>query len=250
MIEVKDLSIRFGPKEVLKGLNFVLKEDLITVIIGRSGIGKSVLLKCILGLAIPQSGEIWIDGKEFLGATKSQKKEMVSHIGMLLQHGALFDSMNIFDNIAFALRYHRKHKEKEIQSLVKKYASVVGIDDALKMYPKDLSGGMKRKAALARAIVLEPKYLFYDEPTTGLDPTSAAIVDVTIRKLKEELGVTTLVVTHDLGMVDFLAQRVALLQEGKILYDMSKEEAFLANSPINELFLTKRERIHHENGFN
>jgi phospholipid/cholesterol/gamma-HCH transport system ATP-binding protein len=143
---------------------------------------------------------------------------MISKIGMLLQHGALFDSMSIYDNIAFPLAYHKKASPKEIEKRVKKYAEIVEIEQDLELMPSDLSGGMKRRAALARAIILEPKYLFYDEPTTGLDPTSSALVDNLIRRLTETLKITTVVVTHDIEMVRFIADKVALLQNGRIDY--------------------------------
>lgn len=249
MIEIRDLCVRFGPKEILKGLSLVIEEGKTTVIIGRSGIGKSVLLKCILGLTVPVSGSILIDGREFLNAGPADKKGMIAEIGMLLQNGGLFDSMTIFDNIAFALRYHKKFPEAEIQKRVRQYARIVEIDESLSLFPKDLSGGMRRRAALARAIILEPKYLFYDEPTTGLDPTSSALVEILIRRLKEELGITTLIVTHDIDMVRFLAEVVALLEGGVITFRQTREEAFRPDSPIYDSFIANREKLHFEHGY-
>ncbi|OHD11593.1 MAG: hypothetical protein A2Z96_02110 [Spirochaetes bacterium GWB1_48_6] len=249
MIEVRDLWVKFGEKEVLKGLNLLIEEGKTTVVLGRSGIGKSVTMKCILGLIKPQRGQIYIDGEEFLGAGKARQKELISHIGMLMQNGALFDSLTVFDNIAFPLRYHRKYDEKEIGRRVHHYAEIVQIQDALDMMPKDLSGGMKRKAALARAIIQEPQYLFYDEPTTGLDPTSSALVEIAIRKLKDELKVTSLVVTHDIELVYFLAEEVALLEDGLILYKESRDKALHPGSEIYSNFIASREKLHRESGY-
>lgn len=249
MIVVEDLWVKFGPKEVLKGLNLEIADGRTTVILGRSGIGKSVLLKCILGLIRPVSGRIFIDGKELLSSTKAQQKELTASIGMLLQNGALFDSLSVEENIAFPLAYHRRYPPHVIKEKVRQYSALVGIEDSLHLMPKDLSGGMRRKAALARAIVLQPRYLFYDEPTTGLDPSSSAIVEILIRQLKERLGITTLVVTHDIDLVRFLGEDVALLEDGKIKYKEARERAFQEDSPIYRSFLSCRERIHREQGF-
>jgi phospholipid/cholesterol/gamma-HCH transport system ATP-binding protein len=249
LIVVEDIWVKFGSKEVLKGLNLEIPEGKTTVILGRSGIGKSVLLKCILGLLQPISGRIFIDDKEFLSASKAQKKELTACIGMLLQNGALFDSMNVEDNIAFPLAYHKRATPTEIKKKVYEYAELVGIRDSLHLMPKDLSGGMRRKVALARAIMLHPRYLFYDEPTTGLDPTSSAIVEILIRQLKEQLNITTLVVTHDIELVKFLGEDVALLEDGKILYKEAKTQAFKEESPIFQSFIASRERIQREQGF-
>lgn len=249
MIVAEDLWVKFGSKEVLKGLNIEIPEGRTTVILGKSGIGKSVLLKCILGLLQPVSGRIFIDGSEFLSAGKAQKKQMTACIGMLLQNGALFDSMNVEENIAFPLAYHKKAPPSEIKKKVLEYAELVGIRDSLHLMPKDLSGGMRRKVALARAIMLQPRYLFYDEPTTGLDPTSSAIVEILIRQLKEQFNITTLVVTHDIDLVAFLGEDVALLDDGKILYKQTREEAFREDSPIYRYFISSRKRIQNEQGF-
>ncbi len=249
MIVVEDLWVKFGAKEVLKGLSLEIKEGMTTMILGKSGIGKSVLLKCVLGLLNPVSGRIFIDGKEFLSSGKAQRKEMTAHIGMLLQNGALFDSMSVAENIAFPVAYHKKAPVAQIKKKVQEYAELVGIADSLHLMPKDLSGGMRRKVALARTIMLEPSYIFYDEPTTGLDPTSSAIVEILIRQLKEKLNITTLVVTHDIELVRFLGGDVALLDEGKILYKETRDEAFKTNSPIYQNFIANRERIHREQGY-
>jgi len=249
MIEIKDLVVNFGNKRVLNGLNLQIPEGQTTVIIGRSGIGKSVTLKCILGLIRPQEGSITIDGEQLTGASPGEMKDLVSRIGMLLQHGALFDSMSIFDNIAFPLSYHKKYPEEEIRERVFKYSKLVEIEDALELMPSDLSGGMLRRAALARAIISEPKYLFYDEPTTGLDPTSSALVDTLIKKLSETLKITTVIVTHDIGLVRFLGQRIALLEEGRIDYVCNLEEAFMEENPIYQTFINQREIIHREQGY-
>lgn len=249
MIEIKDLWVRFGTKDVLKGLNLKIEDGRTTVVLGRSGIGKSITIKCVMGLITPSRGQIFVDGEEILIASKARRKELTAPIGMLLQHGGLFDSLDVFDNIAFPLRYHRKFPESEIRNRVLHYAEVVQIQEALHLMPKDLSGGMKRKAALARAIIQEPRYLFYDEPTTGLDPLSSGLVETAIRRLKEELGITTLVVTHDIDLVKFLAEDVALLDQGRILYKEPRDQAFREDSGIFTHFIASREKLHRESGY-
>lgn len=249
MIALENLSIRFGQRQVLNGLNLVLEEKKTTVILGPSGIGKSVMLKIILGLLKPQEGRVQIDGEDLLKAAPIRAKELRRPIGMLLQQGGLFDSLSVYDNIAFPLRYHRSCSEAEIRKRVERYSSLVEIDHALDVFPQDLSGGMRRKAALARALIQEPRYLLYDEPTTGLDPASSALVEIAIRRLGTELAMTSLVVTHDIDLVRFVADEVALLKDGRILYKEPKEQAFKPGSPIQIEFLDQREQIHREHGY-
>jgi phospholipid/cholesterol/gamma-HCH transport system ATP-binding protein len=247
MICARDLYFAFPGHSVLSGLTIDVEESMTTVIIGASGIGKSVLLKCITGLLKPQSGSITIDGQEVVGADRQSMLAIRQKIGMLFQEGALFDSMNVFENVAFPLQYHRVASGAEIEKKVLLYLDLVGMREALTAMPQELSGGMKRKVAIARAMILEPRYLLYDEPTSGLDPASSAIVESMIKRLQTERAITSLVVTHDIELTRYIADRIALLEEGRIVTLAGRDEAFSAGSPVYEHFIEKRERIRQEN---
>jgi phospholipid/cholesterol/gamma-HCH transport system ATP-binding protein len=247
MIRIRDVAFSFPRQTVLEGLSVDIEEAHVTVIVGRSGIGKSVLLRCITGLLTPQSGSITIDDREVVGASRQELLDIRSKVGMLFQEGALFDSMNVYDNVAFPLAYHKKVGAVEIDRKVREFLELVGMTDAAKAMPRELSGGMKRKAAIARAMIMEPKYLLYDEPTSGLDPESSAIVEVMIKRLQDESAITSLVVTHDIELTRFLADRIALMESGRITALEYTEDAFKENSPIYGHFIEKRERIRQEN---
>jgi phospholipid/cholesterol/gamma-HCH transport system ATP-binding protein len=248
MIRVSGVSLSFGARPVLDGLSLDVEDGKTTVIIGRSGIGKSVLLRCITALLLPQEGSITVDGEEVLKARGRDLLRIRGKIGMLFQEGALFDSMNVYDNVAFPLVYHKKDSRAEIDKKVLRYLGMVRMEDAVNAMPRELSGGMKRKVAIARAMILEPKYLLYDEPTAGLDPASSAVVEVMINQLREETGITSLVVTHDIDLTRYVADGIALLEEGRIMAAESRDEAFRKESPIYGHFLEKRERIREEHG--
>jgi phospholipid/cholesterol/gamma-HCH transport system ATP-binding protein len=247
MIRARDVHFAFDSHRVLAGLSIDVEESLTTVIIGASGIGKSVLLKCITGLLKPQAGSITIDGEEVVGADRQKLLAIRRRIGMLFQEGALFDSMNVFENVAFPLQYHRVASGAEIEKKVHQYLDLVGMRDAEQAMPQELSGGMKRKVAVARAMILEPRYLLYDEPTSGLDPASSAIVESMIKRLQSERSITSLVVTHDIDLTRYIADRIALLEEGRIVVLAGRDEAFSEGSPVYEHFIEKRERIRQEN---
>ena len=167
---------------------------------------------------------------------------------MLLQEGALFDSMTVFENVAFPLSYHRLFPPAEIERKVHDFLELVEMIDFRDTMPQDLSGGMKRKVALARAMILEPKYILYDEPTSGLDPTSAGVVESLIVKLRREMRITSLIVTHDLDLARFVGERIALLDEGKLIAIQDNHDAFDSGSVIYEHFINNRERVHHAHG--
>jgi len=249
MIEVHDLRVSFGYNHVLKGLSTIVEEKQATVIIGRSGIGKSVLLRSLCGLIVPQKGTILIDNDDITQCSRKKLLEIRNKIGMLFQEGALFDSLTVYENIAFPLTYHKLFDKNYIDKKVRKYLELVEMRDFLDAMPSELSGGMKRKVAIARAMILEPKYLFYDEPTSGLDPYSAAIVEIMIKKLQQELNITSLIVTHDIALTQFIGDTIALLEEGVIIEKTSKIEAFRKKSLIYEHFIKKRERIQQANGY-
>jgi phospholipid/cholesterol/gamma-HCH transport system ATP-binding protein len=233
---------------VLEDITIDIEESLTTVIVGRSGIGKSVFLKCLTGLLRPQAGSITIDGEEVVGASRSELLAIRRRLGMLFQEGALFDSMSVFENVAFPLMYHRSASGKEIERRVSAYLDLVGMRDYAHAMPQELSGGMKRKVAVARAMILEPRYLLYDEPSAGLDPASAAVVESMIRRLQREEAITSLVVTHDIDLTRYIADRIALMEEGRISSHAGREDAFQESSAIYEHFIENRERIRAENG--
>ncbi len=248
MIRARGVRFGFPGRAVLEDITIDIEESLTTVIVGRSGIGKSVFLKCITGLLRPQAGSITIDGEEVVGASRPKLLAIRKRIGMLFQEGALFDSMSVYENVAFPLAYHKSASPKEIDRRVKAYLDLVGLQEYARAMPQELSGGMKRKVAVARAMILEPSYLLYDEPTAGLDPASAAVVESMIRRLQKEGAITSLVVTHDIDLTRYIADRIALLEDGRISARAGREEAFAEPSAIYEHFIENRERIRAENG--
>lgn len=244
MIALRGLKVTLGGRKVLNGVDLDLPDGLTTVILGRSGIGKSVLLKTILGLVPLASGTIDVHGQDLSLLPPRARTEVRSRIGMLLQNGGLFDSMNIYENIAFPLKYHRMASGADLDRRVREQAALVDLTDALEFFPSDLSGGMRRRAALARCLVQNPEYMFYDEPTAGLDPGTSALVEQLIRRVAVEKSLTTVVVTHDLDLVRYLGDRIALLDAGTIVACQDRAEALAAGSLIWESFITAREKIH------
>lgn len=222
MIKIRDLSKRFGKLQVLAGMNLDVNEGETLVILGQSGIGKSVLLKHIIGLIKPDSGSIDIDNVRITDLKGPDLFKAVQNMGMLFQGGALFDSMNVEDNVAFYLRQHgdpntgHKISKAEISDRVTHALELVGLQDTQKKMTSELSGGMRKRAALARLIVYRPKIILYDEPTTGLDPIIAMQINELIVKTKEELKATSIVVTHDMFSALYVGDRLALIRDGKI----------------------------------
>jgi phospholipid/cholesterol/gamma-HCH transport system ATP-binding protein len=211
-------SFRGGRDEILKGVSIDFPPGKLTYILGSSGAGKSVTLKHILGLLRPDSGEVWVGGKNM--ATLSGR-ELARHrmlFGMLFQNSALFDDMTVFDNVAFPLREHTKLSESEIAERVKKSLGILGMTSDFDKMPNEISGGMRKRVGLARAIIREPAILLYDEPTTGLDPVTRTTVDELIEKLKNELHLTSIVISHDIPSALRLADQIAFLHKGEIVY--------------------------------
>lgn len=246
MIQIRDLTFDFPERSVLRDLSLTVEESLTTVVIGASGIGKSVLLKCITGLLAAQAGSITIDGDEVVGAERKDLRAIRRKTGMLFQEGALFDSMTVFENVAFPLAYHKLLPAARIHDKVRSYLDLVGMWEYANAMPRELSGGMKRKVAVARAMILEPRYLLYDEPTAGLDPSSSAVVEAMIMRLQSERLITSLIVTHDIDLTRYIADRIALLEDGHIVALMTRDEAFREGSPVYEHFIENRERIRQE----
>lgn len=240
MIEIRGLSKRFGKKVVLDGLDLTVPKGKNTVVIGGSGTGKSVLIKCVVGLLRPDSGEIRIDGED---VTKMDERELVRvrrKFGMLFQGAALFDSLNVGDNVAFALRRLKMFPERQIQDVVEEKLTMVGLRDIQRLMPAELSGGMKKRVGLARAIAAEPDILLYDEPTTGLDPIMADVINDLIVSLRESLGVTSISITHDMASAYKIADYIAMLYKGRIVEVGTPAEIRGSSNPVVRQFVEGR----------
>ena len=218
-IRIRNLRKSFGPKVVLNGLDLDVGAGESVVVIGGSGTGKSVLLKCILGLLQPDSGSIEIDGEDVVGLPRAQREAYMRKFGMLFQGGALFDSLPVWENVAFGLiQAHHINRRKAREIAVAKLAQVGLGEDVAKLSPSELSGGMQKRVALARAIAAEPEIIFFDEPTTGLDPIMADVINDLIIKCVRDIGVSALSITHDMASARKIADRVAMLYEGRIIW--------------------------------
>jgi phospholipid/cholesterol/gamma-HCH transport system ATP-binding protein len=216
-IVIQDLHKSFGHKVVLDGIDLTVYENEILCIIGISGVGKSVILKNLIGILSPDSGRICVDGVEFTTADKETRLAILSKYGILFQGAALFDSLNIYDNVAFGLR-RKKVPEERIREIVPEMLENVGLKNVETSRVSELSGGMQKRAGLARSIALRPEIMLYDEPTTGVDPITGGAVDRLIKKTRDTFGVTSIVVTHDMRSAYRLADRIAMLYDGKIIY--------------------------------
>jgi phospholipid/cholesterol/gamma-HCH transport system ATP-binding protein len=219
-IRIRGLKKHFGPKHVLNGIDLDVAEGESLVIIGGSGSGKSVLLKCILGLITPDAGSIEIDGQETAGLTGSDRDAVLHKFGMLFQGGALFDSLPVWENVAFGLIQGSGLDRGKAREIAIAKLAQVGLGEAVAgLSPAELSGGMQKRVALARAIATEPEIIFFDEPTTGLDPIMADVINDLIVACVKELGATTLSITHDMASARKIAHRVAMIYEGRIIWD-------------------------------
>jgi phospholipid/cholesterol/gamma-HCH transport system ATP-binding protein len=237
MILVHDLWKAYGKLQVLKGLNLKLKEGETLVILGRSGVGKSVLLRQIIGIETPDKGYVEIDGVNISRMTPAERYKNSKKMGMLFQGSALFDSMNVGENTAFYLRQHDKSlSEKEIRFRVAEALRMVGLEGTEEKMPSDLSGGMRKRAALARVIIYRPKIVLYDEPTTGLDPITANQINELILKTQQELHPTSMVVTHDMQSALKVGDLLAFHHEGKIIHIAPKAEFMQIEDPLLHAF--------------
>lgn len=236
MIVVRDLWKRYGKVEVLKGLNLDVNEGETLVILGRSGVGKSVLLRQIIGIEYPDKGYVEIQGQRITDMDISTRQKKVSKMGMLFQGSALFDSMTVGDNVAFYLREHEDLKENIIKDHVEEALKMVDLPGIQSKMPSDLSGGMRKRVALARAIVYRPKIILYDEPTTGLDPITAMHINELIVKTQKELKTTSIVVTHDIKSAMEVGDRLAFHNEGKISQIANKSEFINIEDPLLKQF--------------
>jgi phospholipid/cholesterol/gamma-HCH transport system ATP-binding protein len=234
MIEIHDLHKSFGSKQVLSGVNLLINKGETTVIIGRSGCGKSVLIKHIVGLLQPDSGWVKVDGQVVSELKTKELYELRKMFGFLFQGAALFDSLTVEENVGLSLVESKNNYSKtEIEKVVKEKLELVGLKDIYKLKPAELSGGMKKRVGLARALVTNPEYILYDEPTTGLDPIMSDSIDILIKELSQKIKVTSVVVTHDLYSVKNVADKVALMHDGKIQFEGTPAELF--NSEDNDV---------------
>lgn len=238
MIQVEDLWKRYGEKDVLRGINLDIQDGQAITIIGRSGGGKSVLLKHLIGLIKPDRGQVIVDGKNLEDLSYDELSEVRRQFGMLFQMAALFDSMTVGENVGLALREHTNMKEEEIENAVAEVLQMVGLSGIEEVKPASLSGGMKKRVGLARAIAMKPRYILYDEPTTGLDPVTADSINVMIRDIQKQLGTTSIVVTHDMKSAEFVSDRICMLHDGRIIFDGTFEEIKASPDPIVQQFIT------------
>ena len=238
MIEIINLSKSFNNKKVLDSLNLIINSGEVIVIIGRSGCGKSVLLKHIIGLTKPDLGQVIIDGNDMTRLEESEMDKLRLSFGMLFQGSALFDSMTVGENVGFTLKEHTDAPEKEIKAKVAGSLELVGLKGIEKLMPSELSGGMKKRVGLARAICNNPKIILYDEPTTGLDPIMADAINDLIIDLNNKLNVTSIVVTHDMVSAYKIADRIAMLYKGRIIAAGTPDEIKNTKDPIVKQFIT------------
>ncbi len=242
-IQLKDVRKSFGSKHVLQGVDLSVPEGKSLVIIGGSGTGKSVTLKCVLGLIQPDSGSILIDGKESVGIKNRDRDELMKKFGMLFQGGALFDSLPVWQNVAFGL-IHGKHMDKdEARKVAIDKLRAVGLGSAVAdLFPAELSGGMQKRVSLARSIATSPEIIFFDEPTTGLDPIMADVINDLIVQCVKDLGATAMSITHDMASARKIADYVAMIHEGRIIWSGTVDELDHSGNPYVDQFIHGRAR--------
>ena len=241
MIELRNVHKAFGKQVVLNGVDFEVREGETVALLGPSGTGKSVLLKHIIGLIRPDVGEIYVDGKDVCRLKRKELSQLRSEIGYVFQNGALFDSMNVFENVRLGITDEDKYADLEYcRQRVSECIRLVNLPaETIEKFPAQLSGGMRKRVGIARAIAGKPKYLLYDEPTSGLDPVNADIIDGLVQRLDNELGVTSVMVTHDVRGAFRVADRLALLSEGKIVMQGTPQEFLESKNPKVREFLER-----------
>jgi len=240
-IQVKDLRKSFGAQRVLDGVTLTVQRGETLAVMGRSGTGKSVLLKLIIGLQTPDGGSICVTGEEMVGAGIDKKNEIRKKMGFLFQQAALYDSMTVLENVQFPLNRHTKISDEERQKRARELLAGVGMEKDLEKLPSQISGGMQKRVGLARALALEPEILLFDEPTAGLDPITAAEIGKLIVDLQKKHSITSVVVTHDVRGARAFAERVALLHEGKLVAEGTFAELHESKDPFVHQFLQNQE---------
>jgi phospholipid/cholesterol/gamma-HCH transport system ATP-binding protein len=240
MIRLIDVYKAFGPKRVLEGFSLDVVEGGTMVIVGYSGTGKSVAIKHIVGLLEPDSGQVLVDGLEVPRLSRRELYQLRASIGYVFQFAALFDSQSIGDNVAMGLRKQQELSEREIADRVNEALDLVDLPNVAERFPAELSGGMRKRVGIARAIALRPKYILYDEPTTGLDPVTSAVIDQLMIRMREKLGVTSIVITHDMRSAYTVGTRIAMLYQGRVRQVGTVEEVQHTSDPIVRQFIEGR----------
>jgi phospholipid/cholesterol/gamma-HCH transport system ATP-binding protein len=240
IISLRGVTKSFGSHTVLEDISFDIPKGKISAIMGPSGTGKSVLLKNMIGLLRPDRGEIWVDGEETVGMGEKDLYRVRRKFGVLFQDGALFGSMTMFDNIAFPIREHTNKSEKEIKQIVEEKAGLVGLLDHMKKFPGEVSGGMKKRAGLARALALDPEIVLFDEPDSGLDPVRVSYLDELVKMTQEETGSTFFIITHNIPSVMRTADFMGVLYQSRLVQFDSKENMASSENPIIRQFLSGR----------
>jgi phospholipid/cholesterol/gamma-HCH transport system ATP-binding protein len=240
MIKIVDVYKSFGPKKVLQGLSLEIKWGETMVVIGQSGSGKSVLLKHLIGLLRPEGGEIFIDGQEITRLPEEELQKNARKFGMLFQSAALFDSLTVGENVAFGLKRYMSRPPEEIERIVAESLAKVGLKDIENLMPYELSGGMRKRVGLARAIAYKPEIILYDEPSTGIDPIRADAINDLIIGLKQDLCVTSVIITHDMVSSYKVADRIAMLYEGRIIEVGTPAEIQASSNPVVQQFIHGR----------
>ncbi|MAP53423.1 ATP-binding cassette domain-containing protein [Altibacter sp.] len=226
MIKVENVHKRFGEEEILKGISTVFHKGKTNLIIGQSGSGKTVMLKCLLGLFKPEEGLIYYEDKAIQHMDDEEQRALREEIGMLFQGGALFDSMTIEENVMFPIRMFTKQKKSDMLHRVNEVLARVNLENVNNKYPAEISGGMQKRVSIARAIVNKPKYLFCDEPNSGLDPKTATVIDNLIQEITHEYNITTVVVSHDMNSVMEIGENIVLLKNGQLVWQGTNEDIF------------------------
>lgn len=243
MIQLKNVYKAFGEKAVLKGFSLDVKEGETMVIIGYSGTGKSVAIKHIVGLLEPDSGEVWVDNVRVDTLQRRELVKLRSKIGYVFQFAALFDSLSIGENVAMGLRKQGELTKSQIEERVADSLRIVDLEDVAHRFPAELSGGMRKRVGIARAIALRPKYILYDEPTTGLDPVTSAVIDELMVRMRDTLGVTGIVITHDMRSAYRVGTRIAMLYEGRVRQVGTVDEIRQSSDPIVRQFIEGRSSL-------
>lgn len=236
-IDVRDLRFRVARKDVLRGVDLRVRPGEIICVMGMSGCGKTTLLHCIGGLTRPTGGEIWVGGAQIVGMGEDELNTVRERMGMVFQYAALFDSLSVFENVAFGLRRRRRMTLDAMKAVVAEKLALVGLPGTESLFPSQLSGGMAKRVGLARAIALSPEILLYDEPTSGLDPIVASLVDELIMEMRDKLGVTSIVVSHNITSIFRTADKIAMLHEGRVLAFGTPDEVRASADPIVQQFI-------------
>lgn len=237
MIEMKGVYKAFGEREILRGVDIQVKRGETMVLLGGSGTGKSVSIRHMVGLLEPDQGDVFVFGESIVKASKKKREKLRSRMGLLFQSGALINWLSVYDNVALPMREHRLAKEYEIDKIVKERLKWLGLMPARNLLPGSISGGMKKRAGIARALTTNPDILMYDEPTSGLDPVLSQVINELVRRLQKELDVTQVVVTHDMNSAYYIADRITFLYQGRVEFVGTPEEVKNTTNPILRQFI-------------